>query len=152
MKEVSGLNYIKKSKEIEKQIIKWRRDLHRIPEVSFETIKTRKYIEQVLDDLEVPYQSGIANNGIVATLSKKNSDFFNTIAIRADMDGLKIEEQTGLSFSSNHKGKMHACGHDGHMAIALGAAKILSKNFRKINGNIKFIFQPAEEGPGGAKK
>jgi len=73
------------------------------------------------------------------------------LMIRSDMDALPVIEATGLPFASTHKGAMHACGHDGHMSMVLGAATILNKVKDKLNGNIKFLFQPAEEGPGGAK-
>ena len=146
------IDFIQEAKNIEEQVIKWRRDLHRIPETRLDTPKTREYLESVLDELEIDYRSGLAKNGIVATILKDSPKDYKTFAIRADIDGLEIKEETGLDFSSEHEGKMHSCGHDGHMAIALGAAKIYKDNFDKINGNIKIIFQPGEEGPGGAKK
>ncbi len=126
-----------------------RRWLHRYPELSFEEFKTSAYVAKTLKTLGVPYQNNIAKTGLVAELG----DLKGTgpcVALRADMDGLPIEEKTGLPFASLHPGKMHACGHDGHVAMLLGAAAIL-KNIR-FDGKIKLIFQPAEEGEGGAQK
>ena len=103
------------------------------------------------EEIGIPFKSGLAGGtGIVATLEGAYPG--PTIAIRADMDALPIEEQTGLSFSSKNKGYMHACGHDGHMAIVLGTAKLLNKYKSQLKGNVKFIFQPAEELGLGAKK
>jgi amidohydrolase len=94
-------------------------------------------------------QTGIAKFGVVGLLRTERPG--PTLMIRADMDALPVTEQTGLSFSSTHAGAMHACGHDAHMAMVLGAALVLGKMKESLKGNIKFIFQPAEEGPGGAK-
>ncbi len=91
----------------------------------------------------------MGGHGVVALLRGKRPG--KTIAIRADMDALPISEETGLPFSSKIEGRMHACGHDAHMAMALGAAKLLSRHRGELAGNVKFLFQPAEEGPGGAK-
>ncbi len=126
-----------------------RRDLHRIPELGMQEKKTSAYIEQKLSQLKLEIQCNIAGHGIVGLL--KTGRPGPTILIRADMDALPINEETNLPFSSNHPGKMHACGHDGHMAIGLGVATILSKIEHQLSGTIKFVFQPAEEGPGGAK-
>ena len=138
-------------KGMEAELIKTRRDLHQIPEIGFEEYETSKYIQDYLDNIEVSYKSGLAGGtGIVGTIEGGHPG--PTIAIRADMDGLPIEENTGLSFSSKNKGYMHACGHDGHMAIVLGTAKLLNKYRSQLKGNVKFIFQPAEELGLGAKK
>jgi amidohydrolase len=94
-------------------------------------------------------QSGIATYGVVGLLETAKPG--PTLMIRADMDALPITEQTGLAFASTHEGAMHACGHDAHMAMAIGAAVVLAKIKDRLRGNIKFVFQPAEEGPGGAK-
>ncbi len=126
-----------------------RRWLHRYPELSFEEYKTSAYIAKVLESLGIPFQNGIARTGVVAELGDLKGSG-PCVALRADMDALPIEEKTGLPFSSLHPGKMHACGHDGHVAMLLGAAAVL-KNIR-LDGKIRLIFQPAEEGEGGAKQ
>ncbi len=126
-----------------------RRWLHRYPELCFEEVKTSAYIAETLKRLNIPFQNSIAKTGIIAELGDVKGSG-PCVALRADMDGLPIEEKTGLPFSSLHPGKMHACGHDGHVAMLLGAAAIL-KNIR-LDGKIRLIFQPAEEGEGGAEK
>lgn len=131
------------------RVIKIRRDLHQIPEVAFTEEKTAAYIIDYLNELNLPVQSGISEYGVVATLETGRPG--PTLMIRADMDALPIAEETGLSFASRNKNVMHACGHDAHMAMALGAATILCAIKDRLQGNIKFVFQPAEEGPGGAK-
>lgn len=126
-----------------------RRDLHKIPELGFQEYKTNEYIFKFLKELDIEVYNNVGKTGIVGFL--KGSKGGKTIAFRADMDGLPICEETGVEYRSNKKGNMHACGHDGHMAILLGLAKYLSLNKNKILDNIVFIFQPAEEGPGGAE-
>ncbi len=130
-------------------IIQTRRDLHRIPEIAFQEIKTAAYLKQYLDRFDFEAITDIAENGIVATM--KTGRPGPTILLRADMDALPLEESTNLSFTSTHPGAMHACGHDGHMTTILGAATVLDRLRSDLCGNIKFLFQPAEEGPGGAK-
>lgn len=135
------------------RIINDRRSLHRIPETAFTEHKTAAFLKEQLVALGLDVDTGIAGTGIVAHLNgeKKSDKKDKTLLIRADMDALAIEEDTGLSFSSTHKGQMHACGHDGHMAMALGAARLLTDIRDNFSGRVKFVFQPAEEGPGGAK-
>ncbi|SDL11411.1 M20 metallopeptidase family protein [Halarsenatibacter silvermanii] len=147
------LAFKEEAKKIEDRIIEWRRELHKIPEVGLDTPKTRKFIESELEKMEIDYETGYAQNGLVA-LIKKGEDYENyrTFAIRTDIDGLKVEEKTGLDFASRHEGKMHACGHDAHAAMALGAARIISQNIGEFDGNVKLIFQPGEEGAGGGEK
>ncbi|RXG65329.1 amidohydrolase [Candidatus Atribacteria bacterium 1244-E10-H5-B2] len=130
------------------QLISWRRDLHQIPEVGLELPKTSAYVAEKLSEMGIEYQENIGVSGIVGLIKGKEDG--KTIAIRADMDGLAIVEETGLPFASTN-GNMHACGHDAHTAMLLGAAKILNENKDKLKGNIKLIFQAGEEGPGGAK-
>ncbi len=142
------MNVLEEVKKIEQEIIKWRRDLHKIPELNLYLPKTTKYIEEKLKKMDIEYKTLVNGNAIVG-LIKGNSDG-KTIGLRADMDALPIKEETGLEFSSIHKGCMHACGHDGHTAMLLGAAKILSENRDKFKGNVKLLFQPGEEYPGGA--
>jgi amidohydrolase len=130
-------------------IIETRRDLHRIPEPAFTERKTSAYIAEFLQREGLHVQRGIARFGVVGTLDTGRHG--KTLLIRADMDALPIQEETGLSFASTHQNAMHACGHDGHMSMVLITAAILHRFREKLSGTIKFLFQPAEEGPGGAK-
>lgn len=149
---MKALDFKKDAINMLDELIKIRRSLHKIPEVGFNEFETSKFIQRFLkEELSIPFKSGLAGGtGIVATL--KGAYPGPTIAIRADMDALPIEEQTGLSFSSRNKGFMHACGHDGHMAIVLGTAKLLKRCKSELKGNVKLIFQPAEELSLGAKR
>jgi len=137
---------VQKHKE---QIVGIRRELHQIPEPAYTEKKTSARVADHLKTAGLDVQTGIAKFGVVGLLRTERPG--PTLMIRADMDALPVTEQTGLSFSSTHAGAMHACGHDAHMAMVLGAALVLSQMKDKLKGNIKFIFQPAEEGPGGAK-
>ncbi|MBN2033449.1 MAG: amidohydrolase [Deltaproteobacteria bacterium] len=130
-------------------IIRVRRELHRIPETAYTEEKTSARLAGYLLDHGLDIQTGIAKYGVLGLLRTGNPG--PTLMIRADMDALPITEQTGLPFASTHGGAMHACGHDAHMAMAVGAAVVLGKIKDRLSGNIKFLFQPAEEGPGGAK-
>ncbi|MRH44296.1 amidohydrolase [Aquibacillus halophilus] len=135
----------KRSEFLKSDLIDIRRHLHRFPELSFEEKKTSDFILEVLEAEQVfDIQTGIAGHGIVATLSSGSGP---TIGVRADMDALPIVEQTGVEYTSEHPGVMHACGHDAHMTMLLGAAKLLAEDYKegRISGTIKFIFQPAEE-------
>ena len=127
----------------------WRQHLHQFPETAFEETKTAKFIADKLTSFGLDVHQGLGKTGVVATLSAGNSD--KKIALRADMDALFIQEQNTFAYKSRHDGKMHACGHDGHSAMLLGAAKYLSEN-RHFNGTVYFIFQPAEEGRAGARQ
>jgi amidohydrolase len=142
------LEIVKEVKRIENDIINWRRELHKIPEYSFELQKTSKYIREKLEEFDIEYRIA-AKTGIIATIYGRNDG--PTIGIRADMDALPIKEETNLPYKSEHSGFMHACGHDAHVAILLGAARILSENKDNLKGNVRLIFQPAEETTGGAK-
>lgn len=128
---------------------KIRRELHKYPEVGFKEFKTAEIIKRELDKIGIPYESGIAKTGIVGLIQGKNPG--KTVLLRADMDALPIQEEVESEFKSEHPGIMHACGHDGHMAGLLGAAAILNSIKDDISGNIKLVFQPAEETTGGAK-
>jgi len=130
-------------------LIATRRDLHRIPETGFNEVKTSAYVAQRLNELGLEVQEGVATTGVVGLLRTGKPG--PTLMIRSDMDALPIAEETGLPFASTHSGCMHACGHDSHMAMALGAAAVLNRLRDRIRGNVKFVFQPAEEGPGGAQ-
>ena len=133
------------------QIIEWRRLIHQKPELAFKEEITSKFISQKLQEWGIEHQTGIAKTGIVATIKGSKSDDNRVLAIRADMDALPIQELNEVSYCSQHDGVMHACGHDGHTAIALGTAKYLQSISDRFSGTVKIIFQPAEEGPGGAK-
>ena len=141
------MNVKEEAKKLQPQIVEWRRALHKVPGIDFDIEETSDYIKKNLDAMGIEYQTTV-KTGIVGIIRGKGNG--KTIAIRADMDGLKIKEETGLPFASTN-GRMHACGHDAHMAMALGAAKILSQNKDKFKGNVKLFFQPAEENLGGAK-
>jgi hippurate hydrolase len=108
-------------------------------------------VKQKLTEWGIPFKDGIATTGIVATITGQKSDSGKAIALRADMDALDIPEKTGLPHASEFEGKMHACGHDGHTATLLGAARYLNET-RNFNGTVHLIFQPAEEGGNGAHK
>ena len=136
-------------KELNDFIIQTRRDLHRIPETAYTEKKTARYLADKLAAFDMEVETGIATYGIVALL--KTGRPGPTVLFRADMDALPIKEATGLPFASTHDGVMHACGHDAHMAMVLGTAAVLEGLQEHLCGNIKFLFQPAEEGPGGAK-
>ena len=129
-------------------VSKLRRDLHRIPETAYTEEKTSRYVADFLMELGLEVKTGIARHGVTALLRSAHPG--KTLMIRADMDALEISEETGLDFASTHGGLMHACGHDAHMSMALVTAKILNEMKEHLKGNIKFLFQPAEEGPGGA--
>ena len=127
------------------------KDLHQHPELGFEEIRTSKIVQQKLSEFGVDeLHPEIGKTGVVAIINGKNNDG-RTIGVRADMDALPIEETTNLNYSSKTPGKMHACGHDGHTTMLLGAAKHLCET-RNFKGKAILIFQPAEEGLGGARK
>lgn len=129
-------------------VMQYRRDLHQIPEFAFEEYKTSAYIKEEIKKLGfTPIE--ICGTGVAVYIDYGNK---STIAYRADMDALKINEESSCDFKSKHDGFMHACGHDGHMAILLGFLNYLSKRKEKFNKNVLAIFQPAEEYIGGAKE
>ena len=138
----------KEAKEISNWIIKLRRELHRHPELMYEELKTSALVRRELDNLGISYKSPIAKTGVLASIGNGNGP---CVALRADMDALPIHEETDVDFKSEIDGKMHACGHDCHTAMLLGAAKILKSKESEINGTVKLFFQPAEEGGAGGK-
>lgn len=151
-----SLVYIKKSQYMAEVIMnleiigqkvkKYRRELHTIPETGFEEFKTNSYLRKALEDMGyTPIDT--CKTGLLVFL--EGEDKSETYAFRTDIDALNIQEETGVDFESTHQGKMHACGHDGHMATLLGFAEYLKD--KKLLKNVLLIFQPAEEGPGGAK-
>lgn len=127
----------------------WRHHLHQYPETAYEELATAKFIADRLTGFGLEVHQGLGKTGVVATLSAGTSN--KKIALRADMDALFIQEQNDFAHKSSHHGKMHACGHDGHSAMLLGAASYLAEH-RNFDGTIYFIFQPAEEGRAGAQQ
>ena len=140
---------IKTKSDIHEQMITWRHWLHQHPELSYQEKLTSDYIAEVLSEHEIEMHRGLATTGIVATIKGKRSG--GSIGLRADMDALPILEQNTFAHKSLHDGKMHACGHDGHSTMLLGAAVYL-KQHNDFAGTVHFIFQPAEEGGHGGKK
>ena len=137
-----------RGEEIFDDIVHWRRQLHKIPELRMDTPKTEALILDFLHEIGVTdIRSHVGGHGVCATIHGELPG--KCLAIRADCDGLPIKEETGLPFASTN-GNMHACGHDSHTAMALGAAKLLMENRHLLKGSVKFIFQPYEEGDGGA--
>lgn len=141
------------AKEMESKVIEWRRHIHQYPELSNREIKTAAYVAEHLKSLGIEIQAGVAKTGVVGLL--KGGKPGPVIALRADMDALPVTERNSLAFASKEKttfngqetGVMHACGHDSHVAILMAVAEVLSKNKSELKGTVKFIFQPAEEGP-----
>lgn len=126
-----------------------RRDFHRHPELGFQEVRTAGIVAQDLTELGLEVSSGVGKTGVVATL--EGSKPGPTLLVRFDMDALPIQEETGAEYASQKPGVMHACGHDGHTAIGLAVAKMLESLKDDLEGRVKFVFQPAEEGLGGAK-
>tara|TARA_B100000686_G_scaffold352188_1_gene453315 strand:+ start:1583 stop:2743 length:1161 start_codon:yes stop_codon:yes gene_type:complete len=135
--------------KIRNTIIRTRRDFHKHPELSFQEFRTSKIVAERLEQYGLIVQKNIGKTGVVGILEGAHPG--RTIAFRADMDALPIQETGDVIYKSVNDGVMHACGHDAHTAMLLGAAEVLSKYQNNIQGTIKFIFQPAEEGYGGAK-
>jgi hippurate hydrolase len=126
----------------------WRRHLHTHPELTLHEKNTAAFVQAKLKELGVEFTAGIGGYGVVATISRGQSN--RAVGLRADMDALPIKETTGLPYASSNPGVMHACGHDGHTVSLLGAAALLSKD-QSWTGTVHLVFQPAEEGGGGAK-
>ena len=131
-----------KAFQIKDELISIRRHLHSTPETDFEEIKTSSFIRSKLDDYGIPYTTS-AKTGTVALIKGKNSN--KTVLLRADIDGLPIKDESKFEIKSEREGYMHACGHDIHATCLLGAAKILNDIKDELNGNVKLVFQPAEE-------
>ena len=132
------------------ELTEWRRYLHKNPELGFEEFKTSDFVANKLEDMGLSVHRGLAGTGVVATLSSGDGSG-KAIALRADMDALPLQEKGSVMHCSETPGKMHACGHDGHTTMLLGAAKYLTET-QNFNGTVQFVFQPAEEGKGGGKK
>ena len=129
-------------------IVEWRRDFHQHPEIGMQEVRTSGIVADLLTEWGITTHRGIGNTGVVGVIDGQGTG--RSIGLRADMDALPIEEKTNLPFSSKNPGVMHACGHDAHTAMLLGAARYLAAT-RKFNGRVVLIFQPAEEGLGGAR-
>ncbi|RYG91811.1 amidohydrolase [Loktanella sp. IMCC34160] len=138
--------------EMQDEIAAWRRDIHEHPEILFETHRTSALVAEKLRAFGCDeVVTGIGRTGVVGVIRGKSTGSGKVIGLRADMDALPIEEATGLDYASKTPGAMHACGHDGHTAMLLGAAKYLSET-RNFDGTVVVIFQPAEEGGGGGRE
>lgn len=133
----------KECKDLQEEIVAMRRELHKIPELGFNLPKTREFVVKKLEEIGIPYTLSEKDSSIIATM--KCGKPGKVLALRADMDALPITEDTGLSFASEHPGCMHACGHDTHTAMLLGAIKVLYPHREELSGEIRFFFQTAEE-------
>src|SRR4030066_219956 len=132
------------------QLVAWRRDFHRHPEVAFEEARTSAVVREFLESLGLPVRSA-GGTGLVAVLEGNPGG--KTVALRADMDALPVQEEGEKEYRSLNRGVTHACGHDGHMAMMMAAAKVLAGRKNDLNGRVVFLFQPAEERPpGGATR
>ena len=137
--------------ELTQEVITIRRHIHQYPEISFDEYKTAEFICKTLTNWGIPFQQGIATTGVIALIEGTAGEG-KTIALRADMDALPIEEKNEVDYASTRPGYMHACGHDAHIAMVLGAGKIINDLKEYISGRVMLIFQPSEEMyPGGAK-
>lgn len=142
------VDFLKEAEEIEQEVIGWRRHVHQYPELLMDLPETAAFVEHELKSMgyEPEY---IGRSGIIAVLDSQKPG--KTLLLRADMDALPIEEESGLGFASKRPGISHACGHDTHTAMLLGAAKLLMKHKDQLKGRVKLMFQPGEEGGGGAR-
>ena len=129
----------------------WRQELHSIPEIGLEEYETSKYIKSKLSEFNIEFKDGYANTGIVACVKGSQGESDKSIGLRADFDALPMPEKNEFEHKSTNEGMMHACGHDGHTSMLLGAAKYLSEN-NDFDGSVYFIFQPGEEGFAGGQK
>lgn len=129
----------------------WRHELHRNPQTCYEEEFAAAFIQKKLTEWGIPFKAGIGVTGVVATIEGRSTDSGKAIGLRSDMDALNITEKTNLDYASKTPGKMHACGHDGHMATLLGVARYLNET-RNFNGKVHLVFQPAEEGGAGAMR
>lgn len=128
------------AQHIKDDLVKWRRTIHRYPELGFDVFRTADLVAQTLSELGIEIQTGVGKSGVVAYLGEPSGP---VIAIRADMDALPIQEENLVDYASQVPGRMHACGHDGHTAMLLGVAKLLSK--KQLPGQVRLLFQPSEE-------
>ncbi|MDE1858394.1 MAG: amidohydrolase [Thaumarchaeota archaeon] len=144
------MDFLSEAERIEPEIVKTRRAFHLHPELAYHEQATSKLVAEKLEAMGIETKRGVGGTGVLGTL--KGAKKGRVVALRADMDGLPVQELADVDFRSKADGVMHACGHDTHMAMLLGAARILAENRRELSGTVKFLFQPAEEhgGRGGA--
>ena len=143
------MHLLDEAKELPSWIVGIRRQLHRHPELMYREVKTSQLVRETLDRLGIKYQHPVAVTGVVATIGRGNGP---CVGLRADMDALPIHEEADVDFRSEIDNRMHACGHDCHTAMLLGAARLLKKHESELRGTVKLIFQPAEEGGAGAER
>ena len=141
------MNIPKEIQDFTNDLINWRHDIHRNPEIGFKESRTSKFVAEQLETFGCEVHTGIGGTGVVGVLRHGQGN--RSIGLRADMDALPIQEENTFDHCSSHDGVMHACGHDGHTTMLLGAARYLAKK-PQFDGIVNFIFQPAEEGLGGA--
>lgn len=146
---MSAQELLSEAKDIQGWIVALRRRLHRHPELMYEEVETSRLVRETLDELGIDYRWPVAETGVVATLGTGGAP---CVALRADMDALPIHEEADVDFRSEVDGKMHACGHDCHTAMLLGAAKLLKAREASLQGTVKLFFQPAEEGGAGGDR
>ncbi len=132
------------------RLVEWRRTLHRHPELAFAEHRTSEFVASRLGELGIEVRTGIARTGVVGILRGNASE--PAVLLRADLDGLPVQEVPGREHGSEVPGRMHACGHDGHMAMLLGAASLLAKRREELPRPVVFCFQPAEESGGGPRE
>src|SRR6266567_5574755 len=144
----SGADLLGDARSIHAWITAIRRKLHMYPEIMYEEVRTGEVVRQVPDELDIRYEFPVARTGIVATIGTGSAP---CVALRADMDALPIDEEVDVEFRSRIPGRMHACGHDCHTAMLLGAARLLKVRESALPGTVKLIFQPAEEGGAGGQ-
>ncbi|MDC0192473.1 M20 family metallopeptidase [Alphaproteobacteria bacterium] len=136
--------------QMQKEMQEWRRDLHKIPEIGLKEYKTSSYIKDKLKGWDIEFKDGYADTGLIAWVKGSKGDSKKSIGLRADFDALPMSEKNNFDHKSSNKGMMHACGHDGHTTMLLGAVKYLKEN-NDFDGTVYFIFQPGEEGFGGGE-
>lgn len=144
--KATKLMVLELARKYEHRVVSMRRAFHKIPEASFAEHKTQAKVCSLLKQAGIPFKSPVAGTGVVGVIRGKAG---STIALRSDMDALELNEETGLHFASTHEGFMHACGHDAHMAMTIGAGLVLKAMVKDLPGSVKLIFQPAEEKPPG---
>ncbi len=136
--------------QMQKEMQEWRRDLHKIPEIGLKEYKTSSYIKDKLKGWDIEFKDGYADTGLIAWVKGSKGDSKKSIGLRADFDALPMSEKNNFDHKSSNEGMMHACGHDGHTTMLLGAVKYLKEN-NDFDGTVYFIFQPGEEGFGGGE-
>lgn len=143
------INMISECRNLQDSLVAIRRDLHRIPELGLDLPKTQQYVLALLEKYGIEYTLTDGDTGIIAYINKGKPG--KTVALRADMDALPITEQTGAEYASVHEGRMHACGHDAHVTMLLGAAKVLNEHKDELSGEVRLVFQTGEETCKGAQ-